>query len=385
MQMRENGFSDRQIADKLAKDGRIRYDQKSISTRIMRIRLAQADNVDFLLKEGYKEWEIDDVRSTESYLIHPTLTNIPQDKALIQAYALADIEVNYEMERVRAWRFRKVSEYMRRLNGDSLFSATACRERYNALVSGNARIPIEEDDDPDTRRSEMEAYRTSREQIRIKEKAEKEAKEADEEKAKQAAKSSNAQKAEELANLRAIKEAEKAERAMARAASAQMRANRAIENSLAKTQRNSDLKKRKQAAEETKNLATATTKTTLTNKPVAFNLPAAKDATEDTPDPRSYLSVDDLVHMCEDRGLDLPRQKNMETLVEALRDADDEFSQKDLQKMCRAKKLNANVSKLTMKYQLALSAAQSCASFQARAVAAAGGKEGEEMVDADVD
>jgi hypothetical protein len=63
MAMREKGFSDRQIADKLAKDGRVRYDQKSISTRIMRIRLAQAENVDFLLREGYKEWEFEDVSS----------------------------------------------------------------------------------------------------------------------------------------------------------------------------------------------------------------------------------------------------------------------------------------------------------------------------------
>jgi hypothetical protein len=61
MEMREKAFSDRQIADKLAKDGRVRYDQKSISTRIMRIRLAQANNVDFLLREGYKEWKFDDV------------------------------------------------------------------------------------------------------------------------------------------------------------------------------------------------------------------------------------------------------------------------------------------------------------------------------------
>jgi hypothetical protein len=61
MEMRDKGYSDRQIADRLAKDGRIRYDQKSISTRIMRIRLAQAENVDFLLKEGYKEWELRDV------------------------------------------------------------------------------------------------------------------------------------------------------------------------------------------------------------------------------------------------------------------------------------------------------------------------------------
>jgi hypothetical protein len=61
MEMREKGFSDRQIADKFASDGRVRYDQKSISTRIMRIRNAQAGNVDFLLREGFKEWEFEDV------------------------------------------------------------------------------------------------------------------------------------------------------------------------------------------------------------------------------------------------------------------------------------------------------------------------------------
>lgn len=64
MDMREKGYSDRQVADKLAKDGRTRYDPKSISTRITRIRLAQANNVDFLIKEGYKEWTFKEVRPT---------------------------------------------------------------------------------------------------------------------------------------------------------------------------------------------------------------------------------------------------------------------------------------------------------------------------------
>jgi hypothetical protein len=61
LQMREKGSSDRQIAENLAKDCRIVYDVKSISTRIMRIRLALAKNVDFLLEEGYKEWQFEDV------------------------------------------------------------------------------------------------------------------------------------------------------------------------------------------------------------------------------------------------------------------------------------------------------------------------------------
>lgn len=76
MNMREKGFSDRQIADKLAKDGRVRYDQKSISTRIMRIRLAQADNVDFLLREGYKEWEFEDVSCCWHLFMLFALTNV---------------------------------------------------------------------------------------------------------------------------------------------------------------------------------------------------------------------------------------------------------------------------------------------------------------------
>lgn len=66
LEMREKGYSDRQISEKLATDGRVRYDQKSISTRIMRIRLAQAENVDFLLREGLKEWQMEDVSSRNS-------------------------------------------------------------------------------------------------------------------------------------------------------------------------------------------------------------------------------------------------------------------------------------------------------------------------------
>jgi hypothetical protein len=57
MQMRKNGCSDRQIAETLARDRGVHYDPNSISTRIVRLRAAQADHVDFLLKEGYKEWE----------------------------------------------------------------------------------------------------------------------------------------------------------------------------------------------------------------------------------------------------------------------------------------------------------------------------------------
>ncbi|KAL1800409.1 hypothetical protein ACET3X_000751 [Alternaria dauci] len=354
MQMREKGFSDRQIADKLARDGRIRYDQKSISTRIMRIRLAQADNVDFLLKEGYKEWEYAD------------------DELLIQAYALADIEVNYEIERIRAWRFRKVSEYMRRLNRDALFSALACRERYNAIMEGTARIPTEVDDDPDARRAEMENFRMTREKTRNEEKAKQDALEAAEAKAKDEARFRNAQKAEDIANKRANKESEKARRAMTRAAQAQIRAARAMENVNNKAQRNAQLKNQKKTPE---------TKKPITNKNVPLTRTNTKKVPSETPDPRSYLSVPDLKKICEDRGLDVPRNEDKATFVQALMDADDEYSQNDFKKMCRAKGLKANGSKLQMKHALALAEAKACDSYEKHAATAATEEDSDDEMD----
>ena len=292
---------------------------------------------------------------------------------MIQAHALADIEINYEIERIRAWRFRKVSEYMRRLNKEALFSATACRERYNALLDGTARIPTEQDDDPDTRRAEMEAYRISRETVRNQEKAKKDAKEATEAKAKNDAKAKNAQKAEEVAGRRAIKEGEKAQRAMTRAAQAQIRAQRAKENSNAKTLRNVQIKKQKDDLEKKRGANKNTTLTLTTGK-----------VSDDTPDPRAYLSVSDLKKMAQDRGLELPTQKDKDSLVQALKDADDEYSQLDLKKMCRSKGLNANGSKTQMKYQLAFASAQVLDSYEsgvAAAAAAAGDNDNEMEVD----
>lgn len=371
MEMREKGFSDRQIADKLAKDGRVRYDQKSISTRIMRIRLAQADNVDFLLREGYKEWEFDDVSHPvdEWSSQNQGLTCI-QDCLLMQAYALADIEVSYEVERIRAWRFKKVSEYMRRLKKDALFSATACRERYNALVEGTARIPTEMDDDPDTRRMELETYRVTREEARNKEQDEKDAQEAIERKVKDEARTRNAQKAEEVAYKRQQKEDEKAERAMKRAAAAQVRSRRAGENAVAKAARNAQLQKQKAAIEKKaskgKGKTIAAKKASNPNDTLTLT---NSNITADTPDPRGCLSVPDLTKMCADRGF-TTTGKDKEQLLSDLKDADEEWSLKDLQKMCRSKGLNVG-TKHQMRYQLALAAAQVCKSFRAGANAAA--------------
>ncbi|OAL00728.1 hypothetical protein IQ06DRAFT_221242 [Phaeosphaeriaceae sp. SRC1lsM3a] len=348
MAMRDKGYSDKAIAEKLKADGRVRYNEKSISTRIMRIREAQAKNVDFLLKEGYKEWEFED------------------DCLLMQAHALADIEINYEVERIRAWRFRKVSEYMRRLNKDVVFSTTACRERYNALIDGTARIPTEMDDDPDARRFEMESYRQTRENVRNKEQAEQEIKDAKERNEKEAARTRNAKKAAETAAKRKQKEAEKVQRAMQRATAAQVRYSRATENADAKAMRNEQIQKENKEKEKKLNKG----------KEPSNNI-TTTDASVERRDPRSYLEHCELTLMCSTRGLPgLGRTK--EELISSLQDADDEFSYSDLKKMCQAKGLDTSGDRVQLKYQLALAAAKASRSFQAGVDAAEAA--GEEVV-----
>ncbi|KAF2997671.1 hypothetical protein E8E13_005928 [Curvularia kusanoi] len=289
LEMRDDGYNDRQIRDKLIEEGRIHYDTKSISTRIMRIRLAQAENHDVQLEQGYKEWQQED------------------DQLLVQAYALADIEVSYEVERVRAWRFRKVSEYMRRLNKDSMFSANACRTRYTQLMAGTAVIPCAVSDDPDARRLELDSFRTSNEAVRAKEASEQHTRSTMEKAVKDSAKIKKAQKAEEIANKRAQLEQEKADRAMQRAAAAQLRSQKAAENMKARAQRNAQIMK----AASVKPSTASSPLRPPPSKKAKFDAPDPSPSAQ--PDPRSYLSTRDLTTLCTNRGLLDPKTPSATT------------------------------------------------------------------------
>lgn len=286
---------------------------------------------------------------------------------------MADIEVSYEVERIRAWRFRKVSEYMRRLRDNAMFSAKACRERYDTLKDGNARIPTEMDDDPDARRFEMEAYRETRLHAELKAEDEKTTKETIERKAKDEARIRNAQKAADTALKRQQREEMKAQRAMNRAAAAQVRSQRAGENAAAKTQRNVQIQKQKAAADKKASKGkgkgkASPTKPASNNPNTTFTIPSAK-ITTDTTDPRTYLAQPDLMKMCAQKGIPA-LSKTKAQLISALQDIDEEWTSQELEKMCRKKGLPHSGNKLEMKYYLALAAAQECRSFRAGVSAA---------------
>jgi hypothetical protein len=364
LEMREKRFSDQQISEKLAKDCQVKYNVKTISTRISRIRLAQAENMDFQLKEGYKEWQFEDVFVISLISSKSETNQKTQDQILIQAYALANIEVNYEIERVRAWRFRKVAEYMCRLKKDALFSASACRERYSALIEGTARIPSEVADDPEASRAELAAFRKEREKARRDEEAKKSSQATLRKRRKDEAAAHAAQRAEEAANKRAAKEAEKADRARKRAEKAQEKAQSALRVQKEKQERHSRAKKQaampvndavareiEPPAEKPRALIKTTvilaSKSTLSKKP-------ALSFSSKTPDLRSFLSLPDLRRLCVARGFRVSG-KTKKMLLSDIQNEERKWKLSNLKAMCKSKGLAASGTKPLLRHRLALS------------------------------
>lgn len=269
----------------------------------------------------------------------------------MRAYDLADMSIREEIERIRAWRFRKVAEFMRHLNKGCMFSANACRERYAGLVDGTAKIPIELDDNPEARIAERNAFILERQRAREAEEAEKAKKEAAECKVKEEAKARQSEKAAATAARRAEANQKKAERAAKRAAKAQERAQRSEANKLAREQRAARIQAEKDERERKKREANQNNTSTLTIRTTSLD-----DITEDTPDPRLRLSIDDLKAICKGHGMST-RGKSKEVLVQRLKDNDDKYSVEGLRKLCRSKGLNVG-TKTQMLYQLALATAK---------------------------
>ena len=227
-------------------------------------------------------------------------------------------------------------------------------------MNGTAKIPTRVDDEPEVRRMEAEAARKERERIREAEEAELEKKREIERKIKEEARIRNAEKAEQTAKRRAAKAKEKADRAMKRAATQQMRLQRAHENKMAKIAKHQDVKAAKARLAKMEREANRSPHMARVVDPC---LDLAR-VTKDTPDPRSILSLEDLQSLCRDRGLCADGEVQ-EVFLDRLRTSDDLHTLQQLKVMCRAKGLNAIGTKHMLKYQLALAEARLCPSFEA--------------------
>jgi hypothetical protein len=303
------------------------------------------------------EWKMEDVRFPHN--TGPNHTDAPQDRLLLRAYDLASIEIAYEMERLRAWRFKKTAEWMRRMNKDSLFSGKACHARYASLLDGTATIPCDVDDNPAARHAEMEAFRRTKEAERDAARDAEEARAAEAERIKTEAAARQAQGA------RATK--------------------RATKKTLEQRQAEDHLKKTKAVAAE-KAAKKAATEADIKFKQ-DFALKHFRHVTEATPDPRRVLDLRDLRMLCSARSLNHHVAKKdgaaKKVLLKRLRDADEALKVPELRDIVKAQGIPSGGNKVQMIYQLALCAARSCDSYvedgEDEDEEADGGDEAEEM------
>jgi hypothetical protein len=346
--MKEQGYSDGQISDRLVSENRVHYNKKTINTRFQRIRMAQAKRVDEMLLEGYKEWKYEDVNACPIHSrLDFKLTQI-QDLLLMKAKEMADREIQETIVRTRAKRFGKVALNMYKLNQEAIFSDKACKERYIGLINGTAAIPIELDDNPQKRREELLAYQQSREKAR--EKATKEIEEKAEA-ARQAAEASKLLQAERAA-----------EAAAKRQRDAEYKARRELEKSQKKIAGFTRAEQSRQKRE-----AKAAAKKTIEEEKVRahslLTIKALNAITPMTPDPRTFLNFADLKTLCALKSVSTQGRTKAD-LLERLTTADQKLSLVELKQLCRINGLNSSANKPTLIHQLALKECKGYASFQ---------------------
>ncbi|KAI9661153.1 MAG: hypothetical protein M1821_009480 [Bathelium mastoideum] len=191
VQMKQKNFSDRDVAYQLVSEGRINYDRKTIATRWARLRKALAEREDQLLDEDLTDW------------------HEGEDEILVKAYHRAARQVEHEVEKAQDKLWRYTSDLLRRERAASRYSPRACKQRYEALLNGTARIPPELDDDPAARAAERQAKIEAKQ--REKDKQERQKKEL-ERRAKLEAERKEQQRKEEAAKRKARKEQEALEK-----------------------------------------------------------------------------------------------------------------------------------------------------------------------------
>ncbi|KAI9699548.1 MAG: hypothetical protein M1820_007179 [Bogoriella megaspora] len=136
--MKQQNWSDRDVAYHLIAQGRINYDRKTIATRWARLRKALAEREDQLLDDELTDW------------------HEGEDEALVKSYRRAENQIEHELQKARDKLWRYTADLLRHERPTSKYSPRACQERYEALLKGTARIPPELDDNPEQRRQERE-------------------------------------------------------------------------------------------------------------------------------------------------------------------------------------------------------------------------------------
>ncbi|KAG9912513.1 FAD/NAD(P)-binding domain-containing protein, partial [Aureobasidium melanogenum] len=161
--MKQQGYKDEDIRDRLIEKGFTCYEARSVACRWMRIRKKTQEYEEKLLDEELTDW------------------HLGEDEMLEEAYEIADKKFQIELEKLEQKRWTWTAQNLNKRLPRERFSAKACRQRHEARRNGTARCPPEIDPDPEGRQREREE-RIAAYKLRKEEEAKRDAIEAEEKK-----------------------------------------------------------------------------------------------------------------------------------------------------------------------------------------------------------
>ncbi|EMC92893.1 hypothetical protein BAUCODRAFT_114891, partial [Baudoinia panamericana UAMH 10762] len=131
--LKEQGFSDEYVADKLVEENRIRYVPKSIGARWLRLRKLFEQVENERLDDELSDW------------------HIGEDHHLHESVKHAEKEFERDLKRLEDRKWAQIAKLLEGRLKRKKYSGKACRERFAGLTNGDALLPIELDPDQEGR------------------------------------------------------------------------------------------------------------------------------------------------------------------------------------------------------------------------------------------
>jgi hypothetical protein len=133
--MKKAGKSSAQIAKRLREEGRINYQDKTITSRYVRIMRAQAKKMEEDAASAHTKWEEGDVRLSSATSLYSANVDVDiQLRALARVVVAVDSQILRETERLARRRWQLVVNQLRASRPEGIFSKAECERRYNQLV-----------------------------------------------------------------------------------------------------------------------------------------------------------------------------------------------------------------------------------------------------------
>ncbi|OQO10387.1 hypothetical protein B0A48_03683 [Cryoendolithus antarcticus] len=193
IQLKQMGHADTYVATQLAKEGRVKYNARTISGRWQRIRKVLEEKEEEQLDDELTDW------------------HEGEDKTLEGVIQQVERKIQEEKDRLDARKWREVSQHFANVTLKRKYTANACEERWHALMTGTADLPIEQDPDKEGRARKREQRQLERQARRAMAAAEAQEVEDSKQRTRELIEESKAVKKEEAAQVRIEKEAARLE------------------------------------------------------------------------------------------------------------------------------------------------------------------------------